>query len=182
MANLFNIIFILFFRIDLIINQANFKDISCGVSNPKNSTECNLYNDKDNLCCFLQPINAKDQNMCYKYEISKYFGQGNINYAQKTYHVYCGLGTTTQSDGVSKFCGVLHPSNDKNCSYYSTIDNSCCYYSYDGIKGCYWLGIKFGGHANLDHITLICASAFIKSNYFFILSIFILLNLNFFKC
>jgi hypothetical protein len=141
-------------------------------SAPNNANECNKFNDNINYCCFLSPVENKtannNDNLCYPIEITKYKGQGTINYSRTTYHVNCGIGSenfSLDSSNVKK-CGILNPLKAQQCYDFSTSTNSCCFFNNDGLSGCYYLGVKYFGSTKNENLELSCISNLLRFNYY----------------
>lgn len=169
------------------VDSSNSNDTSStactSIDSPKNASVCNKYMDRENYCCFLSEIKNQNNTLCYLYDITKYDGRYSINYKQTAYSINCGLGSSDSNNWfdsqTGKTCGMLNPTDQKNCSDSSTSSDSCCYFSYEGYKGCFWLGNKYSGTYQSQDIAFIC-SGFWMSRINPLFYIFLILNFIFF--
>ena len=149
-------------------------------------TDCLKERSVDSYCCFLKPLEDPTlPSKCYSYKINEYFGNRNINHNKHVYTIDCGLGSTFMDSSWNRtledrqICGrKIIPDNSDDCNINSTEDNSCCYYEgEDGLKECYWLGIKYSGKVTRNGYTFICYSINLKKVSLFLVSILFILLL-----
>ena len=144
--------------------------------------DCLKLSTNDTYCCYISPLEDKSKpSLCYPFLKSKYFGYLNINYDQKLYSIDCGIGSTFMNSDWNltlddkSICGTMNPNDYKDCTKASTEDNSCCLYEGEGMKGCYWLGIKHQGKVTKKKYSFVCKGIFINFSFYIILFIIFLL-------
>ena len=173
------LILTLFFSFIIKINTV------CDINKETNKkTECLKERSVDEYCCFIKPLEDPTlPSKCYPYKIDKYFGNININHNKHVYTIDCGLGSTFMDSSWNRtledrqICGKkIIPDNNDDCNDNSTEDNSCCYYEgEDGLRECYWLGIKYSGKVTRKGYTFICHAGNLKKLSLFLLSILVIL-------
>jgi hypothetical protein len=169
-----SLIFFMFFL--CIVNYLKICE-ACEIGlNANNSTECNKFNDDNILCCYLTLITNKTQNICYPISKAEYKGETTINYFQKSYHAYCGLGEEHNSlypklPNETLLCSEKFPKSPEMCSKHSTSSNTCCHYENDGITGCYWLGTRYYGKAVYGNLIMTCQTWRLKLNFLIVILI-----------
>ena len=156
----------------------------CVLESVANSpNDCLKNSSNDTYCCFISPLEDNSKpSICYPFLKSKYFGYLNINYDRKLYSINCGIGSTFMDSDWDltlddkSVCGTMYPNDYEDCTQASTDDNSCCFYEGEGMKGCYWLGIKHQGKVTKKKYTFVCEGKIFSINYniFFLLILFLL--------
>ena len=158
-----------------IISQAD-PDSHCVLDSVANQpSDCLKLTSNNTYCCFISPLqDSSKPSLCYPFVKNKYFGYLNINYNRQLYSINCGIGSTfMDSDwdltlNDKYICGTLNPGDYKDCIKASTDDNSCCFYEGEGMKGCYWLGIKHQGKVNKNGYKFVCEGKFIEKFFIFL--------------
>ena len=136
------------------------------------------------FCCYITPLEGSStDSYCYSLKIEDYLGNLNINHNSLVYEIDCGLGSTFMDTDWNmtledrQICGSENPNNEIDCFKGSMKDNSCCYYEGHGLKGCYWLGIKYDGMISKDGYNFKCKAKYLSESTFIILLLVILINL-----
>jgi hypothetical protein len=169
---------LLYFCIFLVY-LASIKCEGCKIGlKAQNSTFCNKFNDNAIFCCFLTSTTNKTDNICYPIQIVDYKGETTINYFQKSYQAYCGLGAVHDTlypnlPNETLVCSERFPASAGVCTKQSTSTNTCCHYENDGITGCYWLGTKYYGKAVNGNLIITCQSCHLKLNFLIVMLIFL---------
>ena len=161
---------IFFISLNKLINTQADPESHCVLDTIANqASDCLKLTSNNTYCCFISPLEDNTKSsLCYPFPKNRYFGYLNINYNKQKYSINCGIGSTfMDSDwdltlNDKYICGTNNPSDYKDCIEASTDDNSCCFYEGEGMKGCYWLGIKHQGKVKKDGYEFVCEGKFLK--------------------
>ncbi len=133
---------------------------SCGIANPKVSTDCTKNNKITDYCCFMESTTSPTTvtPFCQPISPTSYLTSMTTWKVNGTdYKINCDV--VVGATGTP--CGKVGPKSLEDCSTSSTLTNSCCWYhnTKSNIDYCFWIGMQMSGSL-IENVQ--CSSSFLS--------------------
>jgi hypothetical protein len=119
---------------------------SCGIPDPKVSTDCTKKNTVTEFCCFMESTTTPTTTapFCKPIGPTDYLPSMSTWKVNGTdYKINCDIVSGT----IGTPCGTVGPKTLADCAKADTTANSCCWYHNEKTKidYCFWAGMKMSG-------------------------------------